>query len=98
MSFSFDPGQTGRPQEFSVSSLAALPMTVAQAGQSVRVHSVRADEQQTQRLRELGILEGRTIRVITNNDPLICQIGECRFGVCRRLARFIFVEPERRSA
>jgi len=73
-------------------------MTVAQAGQEVRVHSVRADEQQTQRLRELGILEGRTVRVITNQDPLICQVGACRFGVCRRLARFILVEPVRRSA
>jgi Fe2+ transport system protein FeoA len=81
-----------------VSILSALPMTVAQVGQEVRVHSVRTDEQQAQRLRELGILEGRTIRVIANNDPLICQIGECRFGVCRRLARFILVEPVRRSA
>jgi Fe2+ transport system protein FeoA len=81
-----------------VSILAAHPMTAAQAGQEVRVRSVRTDEQQAQRLRELGILEGRTIRVITNQDPLICQVGECRFGVCRRLARFIFVELVRRSA
>lgn len=81
-----------------MSVLSALPMTVALAGQEVRIHSVRTDEQQAQRLRELGILEGRTIRVIANHDPLICQIGECRFGVCRRLARSILVEPVRRSA
>lgn len=77
-----------------------LPMTVTRPGQEVRVHSVRADELQRQRLRELGVLEGRSIKVITNNDPLICEVGECRFGVCRRLAGTIFVEalPLARSA
>jgi Fe2+ transport system protein FeoA len=73
-------------------------MAATRAGEEVRIHSVRTDELQAQRLRELGILEGRTIKVITSNDPLICQVGECRFGVCRRLARCIFVEAVRRSA
>lgn len=71
----------------------ALPMTVSRAGEEVRVCSVRTDEQQRRRLRELGVLEGRTVKIITNHDPLICQVGECRFGVCRRLARCILVEP-----
>lgn len=75
-----------------------LPMTVTREGEEVRIHAVRADEQQTQRLRELGVLEGRTIKVIANHDPLICQIGDCRFGVCRRLARSILVESARQSA
>jgi Fe2+ transport system protein FeoA len=48
---------------------------------------------QAQRLRELGLLEGRTLRIVTNSDPLICQVGECRLGVCRRLARCVLVEP-----
>lgn len=39
------------------------------------------------------MLEGRTLRVVSNSDPLICQVGECRFGVCRRLARAVLVEP-----
>ncbi|GMV95978.1 MAG: hypothetical protein AMXMBFR83_03470 [Phycisphaerae bacterium] len=75
-------------------------MTGARPGDELRIHSVRADNHQTQRLRELGVLEGRRIKVITNNDPLICEIGESRFGVCRRLARCILVEsaPLARSA
>jgi len=73
-------------------------MSVTPAGQEVRIRAVRADEQQTRHLRELGILEGRVIKVVLNNDPLVCQVGECRFGVCRRLARSILVEPARQSA
>ncbi len=72
---------------------AVFPMSTVRAGDEVRICAVRSpDESQTQRLRELGVLEGRTLRVVTNNDPLICQVGECRFGVCRRLARSVMVE------
>lgn len=69
------------------------PMSAVGAGDEVRVCSFRnGDLTQTQRLRELGVLEGRTLRIVTNHDPLICQVGECRFGVCRRLARCVMVE------
>ncbi len=69
------------------------PLAVATIGEEVRVRAVRADNCQSRRLRELGVLEGRTIRVVCNNDPLICQVGDCRFGMCRRLASCVFVEP-----
>lgn len=73
---------------------SVYPMSVVRAGDEVRVRSFHSnDVSQTQRLRELGLLEGRTLRVVTNHDPLICQVGECRFGVCRRLARCVMVEP-----
>ncbi len=70
-----------------------ISLAISRAGQQVRVRAVRAKDGQTQRLRELGVLEGRTLRVVCDRDPLICQIGECRFGLCRRLARCILVEP-----
>ncbi|GMU20294.1 MAG: hypothetical protein AMXMBFR13_03910 [Phycisphaerae bacterium] len=83
-------------------SKTVFPMAIGRAGDEVRIHAVRADQGQTQRLRELGVLEGRTLRIITNSDPLICEVGNCRFGVCRRLARCILVEsaksPLARSA
>lgn len=71
-----------------------LPLTVAHVGVDVRIHAVRAQNCQKQRLRELGILEGRTLRVVCTGDPLICQIGDGRFGLCRRLARCVYVEPD----
>jgi len=74
-------------------SLSYSPLATAAAGEEVRVRAVRGVQQQVRRLRELGLLEGQTIRVVCNDDPLICQIGECRLGVCRRLARCVFVEP-----
>jgi Fe2+ transport system protein FeoA len=61
-------------------------------GQKVRINSLLGRGEQTHRLRELGVLEGRTVRVIDNHDPLICQVGNCRFGLCHRLARCVLVE------
>lgn len=72
---------------------SGLPMALAQAGDEVRVCGVRASGCQAQRLRELGLLEGRTIRIVANGGSMICQMGDCRFGVCRRLARCVMVEP-----
>jgi hypothetical protein len=37
--------------------------------------------------------EGQTIQVLLAGNPLICRIGNGRFGICHRLARHIMVEP-----
>jgi Fe2+ transport system protein FeoA len=76
-----------------VSTTVSQPLTVAGIGHEVRVCSLQGGHCQRQRLRELGLCEGRTLRVVTNSDPLICQVGDGRFGLCRRLARSIWVEP-----
>jgi Fe2+ transport system protein FeoA len=75
-----------------------LPLSIAQAGSHVRVCTVQDLDGHARRLRELGVFEGSTLRVVSNNDPLICQVGECRFGVCRRLARCVLVEPVQAEA
>lgn len=74
-------------------SYVRLPLSTTRAGDHVRICAVDDRDQQAQRLRELGMFEGRILRVVTNSDPLICQVGECRLGVCRRLARCVLVEP-----
>ncbi|HOW72709.1 MAG TPA: FeoA family protein [Phycisphaerae bacterium] len=71
-----------------------FPLAHAPAGCDVRIQSIRmADVRRTQRLRELGLIEGRTVRPLTNCDPMICQVGNCRLGLCRAMARAILVEP-----
>jgi Fe2+ transport system protein FeoA len=55
--------------------------------------SLAGETGHAQRLRELGMFEGQTVRVVTAGNPLICQVGDCRFGMCKRLARCILVEP-----
>lgn len=69
-----------------------LPLSIARVGDHVRVCAVHGQDGQAQRLRELGLLEGRTLRVVSNSDPLICEVGDSRFGLVRRLARCIIVE------
>lgn len=75
-------------QEPSQMSLAQVP-----ADQEVCVQAIRGDTAQGQRLRELGLLEGRNVRMMSPGDPMICKVGECRLGLCRRLARCVLVEP-----
>ncbi len=70
-----------------------LSLAAVGPGKRVRVRAVRAGGNQTRRLRELGVLEGKTLQIVTKGDPLICQVGDGRFGLCRRLARCVFVEP-----
>jgi Fe2+ transport system protein FeoA len=70
-----------------------LTLATVREGSEVTVRAVNADVSQSRRLREMGLLEGRTLRVVSNHDPLICRVDECRFGLCRRLARCVMVEP-----
>lgn len=43
------------------------------------------------RLRDLGFREGIRVRVISRSDPMICQVGNCRVGLCRTLAKCVMV-------
>ncbi len=78
-----------------VPQTGSLPMSLAQVpvDQEVCVQAIRGDSAQGQRLRELGLLEGRHVRMMAPGDPMICKVGECRLGLCRRLARCVLVEP-----
>jgi Fe2+ transport system protein FeoA len=69
-------------------TLAATP-----AGLDVCVQRLDGETHHTRRLRELGMFEGQTVRVLTPGNPLICKVGDCRFGICQRLARCILVQP-----
>jgi Fe2+ transport system protein FeoA len=69
-------------------------LATANAGQEFVIRAIRAsDACHCRRMRELGLLEGRVVRVLANRDPLICQVGQCRLGLCRRLASGVLVEP-----
>jgi len=68
-----------------------LPLPHAPAGIDLCVTSLDANGH-TQRLRELGLFEGQRVRVLSAGNPMICQVGDCRFGLCSRLADCILVE------
>lgn|GEM_PF-770162 len=73
--------------------LLTSTLATATIGEEVRICCVRAAGRDTQRLRELGLLEGKTVWIVSNSHHLICQVGNCRFGLCRRLAHHVLVEP-----
>lgn len=66
-------------------SLSCLP-----EGVRASVERVCADEN-SMRLREMGLREGRELEVICAGNPMICRVGECRMGICARLASRIAV-------
>ncbi|HEY3243285.1 MAG TPA: FeoA family protein [Phycisphaerae bacterium] len=78
---------TGPGQSLTLQTLASIA-----SGRMVTVRRLTDHEHGVTRLRELGIDEGRKLRVVQLGDPIICQVGECRFGLCRRLARCIYVD------
>jgi Fe2+ transport system protein FeoA len=77
----------GRAEE----NASRLTLPYAPAGIDLCVTSLDANGH-TQRLRELGMFEGQRVRVLSAGNPMICQVGDCRFGLCRRLADCILVE------
>ncbi len=80
------------------SALVPPTLAVTPAGQDVCVQRLEGEPHHARRLRELGMFEGQTIRVLTSGNPLICKVGDCRFGLCQRLARCILVEPANPTA
>jgi Fe2+ transport system protein FeoA len=82
----------GSPKQAELIS-GRLTLEHAPAGQELCVTAVRGENGHAQRLRELGMFEGQTVRVLSPGNPLICQVGDCRFGMCKRLAHCILVEP-----
>ncbi|MBI4579791.1 MAG: ferrous iron transport protein A [Planctomycetes bacterium] len=83
----------GNSEALRDAGACATTLAQAPAGRPLRVKLVDGDAHHAQRLRELGMFEGRTVQVLAPGNPLICKIGDCRFGLCQRLARCILVEP-----
>ena len=46
----------------------------------------------TDRLRELGFCEEQTIRLLTRDSNLICEVCNARLGISEKLADAILVE------
>ena len=62
------------------------------AGTTVTVRHL-LDNPSTFRLREMGVDNGKRVRVLLGGDPLLCQVDETRIGLGRRVARLVYVAP-----
>ena len=57
------------------------------------VSDVTAQDQETERLKSMGVCVGRTVELIKKGDPLILKVFGSRIGVSSRLADCVHVVP-----
>ena len=69
------------------------PLSCIPVGSSVRVRQLLAEGPLTQRLREMGLCENQTLRLIDNQSTMICLVGNMRLAISAQLAALILVEP-----
>lgn len=87
------PGRTTADQSASpVGSDAPLRMTDVAPGQHVVITGFGDLRGESLRIREMGLFEGRSVRVVQCSDPLICQMDQTRVGLARRIACEIYVQ------
>lgn len=65
-----------------------LSCTCGKAAVCIAGYCERVD---ADRLRELGLVEGKLVRIIAGFDPIICAVGRARVALARRLADGILV-------
>ena len=56
------------------------------------VRSIATDDEDTQRLKTLGVCVGRRVELLRAGDPLILRVFGSRLGVSAELARRVTVE------
>lgn len=72
---------------------SARLLSRVQAGMAVRVKRLLAAPDVSQRLREMGVGEEATVRLVARQASIICQVRNARLAFSERLAEMILVEP-----
>ncbi len=75
-----------------------LPITVMEAGETVRIIKISGKDETKHHLNELGIIEGDKATIVQNNNGnLILHVKDGRIAIDEKLAMRIKVDPERRE-
>ena len=85
------PGITAhKPQ----TATAVLPLTMAAAGQPLRLVEIRAGHELTHRLAELGLTRGVELKVVQDaGGPLLVSVRGSRIAIGRGMAHKLMVAP-----
>ncbi len=67
--------------------LDALPPRVCAV-----VRSITTDDEETQRLKTLGVCVGRRVELVRNGNPLVLKVFGSRLGLSAELAQRVHVE------
>lgn len=62
------------------------------AGRCGTIREVQAGEEEVDRLKAMGICQGRRVMLVRNGDPLILRVLGSRIGLSARLALRVSVE------
>jgi Fe2+ transport system protein FeoA len=68
------------------------PLSRVVAGSSVRIKQLSTPPEVTHRLRELGLCEEQSIRLLSSHSNFICLVCNARLGISSQLADNILVE------
>ena len=69
------------------------PLNKARVGTPVRIKQLCASNEVVLRLREMGLGEEQTIKLVTAQSNIICQVCNARLAISPQLAQTIMVEP-----
>jgi Fe2+ transport system protein FeoA len=85
-----DAVDTSRPANQEDSGWDSLDRL--EPGRCGTVREVQAGDDEIDRLKAMGVCEGRKVMVVRNGDPLILRVLGSRVGVSARLAARVRVE------
>ncbi len=69
------------------------PLSKVAVGTSVRVKQLTTAPETSVRLREMGFTEDQTVRLVSRQSNVICQVCNARLGLSMELADKILVQP-----
>src|SRR2546429_6081609 len=69
------------------------PLSKMRVGAACRIKQLSASPEMARRLRELGFCEEQRVKLLSQQDNVICQICNVRLGISAELADAILVEP-----
>ena len=72
---------------------ALCPLNRVGVGVSVRIKQLPDSGELTTRLREIGLCEEQTVRLVSAKANVICQVCNSRLAISAQLAESILVEP-----
>jgi Fe2+ transport system protein FeoA len=68
------------------------PLTRVKAGAVVCIKQLSAAPEIRARLREMGLCEKQTVKLLSRHSNVICQVCNARLGISKGLAESILVE------
>ncbi|QDU34136.1 FeoA domain protein [Poriferisphaera corsica] len=88
---------TPKPITDQLDLSAYTPIHKLNTHQIAEIKHVDASHDDIDRLKAMGICQGRRVQLIQAGDPLILKVVGVRIGVSARLAKSVYTEPCRRT-